>query len=139
MYFMRHLAIFIGDIIDKILQDQKTVEARFSISKIPPYGCVMKGDEIYLKQSGGLVIGKAIVDNVLYYENLDGEAIGKIRQEYNNDLCVDDGFWKAKSRSKYVTLIFLKNPERFLAPMRFSKHDRRPWVVLKNDRVFKRE
>ncbi len=135
---MRHLAIFIGDAIDKILRGEKTVEVRFSISKISPYEYVMKDDEIYLKQSGGLVIGKAKVDNVLYYENLDGETIGKIRREYANELCVDDGFWKLRSKSKYVTLIFLKNPERFLAPLRFSKHDRRPWVVLKDDKILKK-
>lgn len=127
---MRHLAIFVGDAIEKILRGEKSMEGRFSVDKVLPYGAVKKGDEIYLKESGGLVVGRIFVDNVLYYEGLDGEAIGKIRREYNNELCAGDGFWQAKSNSRYATLIFLTKPERFLAPLRIYKKDRRAWVVL---------
>ena len=126
----RHLAIFIGNSIEKILQGEKVVEARFSISKILPYESVMKDDEIYLKQSGGLVLGKVKVDNVLYYEGLDAESIGKLRREYQNDLLVDDKFWQEHANSKYATIVFLKDPEKFIAPLRIAKHDRRSWIVM---------
>lgn len=129
---MRHLAIFIGDAIEKILKGEKTVEGRFTLDKIPPYEKIQKGDEILLKRAGGNIIGKVIVDNVLFYEKLDGEAIGKLRKEYNDEMCVDDDFWKAKARARCATLIFLKKPQRFLAPLRSQKRDRRPWVVLDN-------
>ena len=127
----RHLAIFIGNIIEQILQGKKTVDVRFSVGKIPPYECVMKDDEIYLKKSGGMILGKVLVDNVLYYENINAEIVGKIKKEYQSDLEIDDKFWQSKSNSKYATIIFLKKPKRFLTPLKFSKHDRRPWVVLK--------
>jgi predicted transcriptional regulator len=126
----RHLAVFIGNAVEKILQGQKIVEARFSISKILPYESLMKDDEIFLKKSGGLVFGKVKVDNVLYYEGLDAEAIGKLRHEYQNDLLVGDKFWQEHANSKYATIIFLKNPERFLAPLKIAKRDRRSWMVL---------
>lgn len=129
----KHLAIFVGDYIDKILSGEKTVEGRFSIDRILPYGKVKKGDIIFLKQSGGLILGEVEVDNVLYYEGLNAEAIGKIRKEYNQELCALDGFWQSKANSHYVSLIFIKNPKRYLASIRSKKHDRRPWVVLKND------
>lgn len=127
---MKHLAVFIGDYIEKILRGEKTMEGRFSRGKIAPYITVRKGDEIFLKESGGLVVGRAFADNVLYYENLHPEAIGKIRKEYNQELCASDEFWQAKAQTKYATLIFLTKPERFLAPLRIYKRDRRPWVVL---------
>lgn len=127
---MKHLAIFIDDYIEKILSREKSMEGRFSISKVLPYGAVKKGDEIYLKESGGLVVGRAIADNVLYYENLNPEAIGKIRKEYNQELCANDKFWQGKAKAKYATLIFLTKPERFLTPLRIYKRDRRPWLIL---------
>lgn len=126
----KHLAIFVGDYIEKILRGEKTIEGRFSIDKIVPYEQIKKGDEIYLKHSGGLVVGRVTVDNVLFYEDLDGEVIGKLRKEYTADLQVDDEFWKRKANSRYATLIFLAQPERFIAPVRMKKSDRRPWVVL---------
>lgn len=126
----KHLAIFVGDYIEKIFSGEKTIEGRFSIDKILPYGSVRKGDIILLKQSGSLILGEVEADNVLYYEGLNPEAIGKIRREYNQELCTNDAFWQNKANSHYVSLIFIKNPKRYLAPLRLKKHDRRPWVVL---------
>jgi len=125
----KHLAVFIGDYIQKILSGEKIIEGRFSIDKILPYGAVKKGDIILLKQSGGMILGEVEVDNVLYYEGLDAEAIGKIRKEYNQELCAEDGFWQSKANSHYVSLIFIKNPKCYLMPVKVHKHDRRPWVV----------
>ena len=128
---MRHLAIFVGNAIERILSGRQTIEVRFTVDRILPYEKIKKGDEIYLKQSGGLVLGKVIVDNVLFYENLDGELIGKLRKEYNQDLCADDSFCQSKVNSRYATIIFLKNPQRFLTPLRIGKRDRRSWIILK--------
>ena len=129
----RHLAIFIGDYIEKIFRGEKTIEGRFSNNKILPYCAVKKGDEILLKQSGGMIVGRAMVDNALYYEGLDSEAIGKLRKEYSKELRVDDYFWQSKTSAKYASLFFLKNPERFLTPIKDKKKDRRAWVVLESD------
>lgn len=125
----RHYAIFIGDAIEKILSGTKSLEGRFTEDKIPPYGVIKKGDEIFLKQSGGLMMGKVAVDNVLFFDNLDGEKLGKLRKEYNQDLMVDENFWQQKGNARYASIIFLKNPRRFLTPLRLKKKDRRPWIL----------
>jgi predicted transcriptional regulator len=130
---MKHLAVFVGDAIEKILKNEKTVEARLSLDKIIPFSAIKKGDIIYLKQSGGGVYGQVEVDNVLFYENLNGTAIGKLRKEYSSDMKVTDEFWKSKADSRNATIIFLKNPVRFLAPLKNKKKDRRSWVILEND------
>jgi predicted transcriptional regulator len=128
---MRHLAIFNDSkTIEKILKEEKLMEGRFSREKDLPYGKIKKGDEIYLKESGGKILGSVEVDNVLFYDNLTPEIIGKLRKEYNNDLAVDDKFWEKYSKSKYATLIFLKNPKRFLSKVKFQKRDRRSWVIV---------
>ena len=129
---MKHLAIFIGDAIEKILKGEKIIEGRFTIDKIPPYLVVSKGDIIFLKQSGEKIIGQAEVENVLFYEGLTGESIGKLRKEYSKEMCVSDKFWQEKVNSKYASIIFLTNPTRFLAPIKNKKKDRRSWVLLGN-------
>ncbi|KKQ35404.1 MAG: hypothetical protein US51_C0006G0001, partial [Microgenomates group bacterium GW2011_GWA2_37_6] len=54
---MKHLAIFKGDGAEKILTGKKTIESRFSKNKIAPYGVVSAGDLVYMKLSGGAIIG----------------------------------------------------------------------------------
>lgn len=127
---MHHLAIFVGDAIDKIFSGEKSIESRFSETRQPPFGLVQRGDEILLKRSGGPIVGRVWVENVLYFDGLTGETIGKLRREYHEELAVGDDFWRSKAKSRYATLIFLTKPERFIAPVLFRKRDRRSWVVL---------
>ncbi|MCX6812095.1 MAG: hypothetical protein NTW79_00515 [Candidatus Berkelbacteria bacterium] len=126
----KHLAIFIGPAIEKILVGEKAVDGRFSRSRVLPFCAVAKNDIIYLKESAGDIVGQVVVDNVLYYENLNPKSIKILRREYGESLKTDDKFWQAKSKSRFATLVFLKKPERFLTPMKFKKKDRRPWLVI---------
>lgn len=127
----KHLAIYDSrELIDKVFRGEKTVEARFSKDRFPPYEKVKKGDIIFIKLSGGKVVGKVGVDNVLFYDNLDGEKIGRLRKEYGQEMGVGDDFWKRYAHAKFASIIFLKNPERYLIAMKHEKHDRRGWVVL---------
>lgn len=128
---MKHLAIFSEPkTIEKILQGNKTIEGRFSRKKNLPYAKIKKGDEIYLKESGGKILGKAMVDNVLFYDNLTPEILGKLRREYANELCMSDDFWEKHARSKYVTLIFIKKAEEFISSVKYRKRDRRSWLII---------
>jgi len=126
----KHLAIFVGNAIEDILSGKKTMEGRFSLHKIIPYEEVAKDDIILLKKSAGDIIGQAIVDNVLYYDNLKPQSVAVLRKEYSTELCVGEEFWQRKAKSNYATLIFLKKPKRFVIPLKFHKKDRRPWVII---------
>lgn len=91
---MNHLAIFSDrDTIEKIFCCRKTAESRFSQKKIAPYKKVMKDDVIYSKLSGGEILGKVIVDNVLYFDNLDKEKIKEICLNYQAELAMGKNFW----------------------------------------------
>jgi predicted transcriptional regulator len=129
----KHLAVFLRGFAKKILEEEKTVELRFSQNQILPYKAITKDDIIFLKNSGGKIIGKVTVDNVLYYQNLSKGQIFKIKQEYGQAACMDDNFWAKKINSRFVSIILLKNPVKFLAPLLFKKHDRRPWVILEDE------
>ncbi|MEI8061514.1 MAG: ASCH domain-containing protein [Candidatus Berkelbacteria bacterium] len=125
----KHIAIFVGSAIDDILVGKKTVESRFSQNRVLPYAQVAKDDIILLKKSGGDILGQAIVDNVLYYDNLNQKSIEVLKKEYFVAAAVGEKFWQSKKNSKFGTLIFLKKPKRFVFPLQFKKKDRRPWLI----------
>jgi len=127
-----HLAIFRQkQAIDLILHGDKTIELRFGRTRHLPYQSVKRGDIVFLKSAHGPIVGQAEVENVLYYDNLTPEMIANIRREYGKDAAVADDYWQKKSKSKYATLLFLRNAERFIAPLKSPKHDRRPWTEIK--------
>jgi len=125
----RHIAIFVGPAIEDIFSGKKTVECRFSKSRVLPYGQVAKDDIILLKKSGGDILGQFTVDNVLYYDNLSSKSVEVLKREYDKAIAVDEKFWQEKKNNKFGTLIFLKNPKRFVFPIKFKKKDRRPWLL----------
>ena len=129
----RHLAIFLKGVAEEILSGKKQVEIRLSQNRILPYGRIFKDDEILLKNAGGRIIGKAKVDNCLYYEGLTPELVKDIRQKYHSTAGMAESFWLKKTKARFATIIFLKNPQKFLAPIHYQKHDRRPWVVIKEN------
>lgn len=127
---MQHLAVFTKGVIDQILARQKTIESRFSKFQFAPYKRVKRGDEIFMKESGGKVRGKFIAANVLFFSSLNPEKVGDIRREYEEELKADKSFWQSKKDAKYATLIFVSDPESLANPILLEKHDKRAWVVL---------
>src|SRR3990167_10515167 len=110
----RHLAIFLKGVADKIISGEKQVEIRLSQKRISPYGQVAKDDEILLKNTGGKIIGKVQVDNCLYYEELTPELVAEIKQKYHSATRMEESFWQNKNQARFATIIFLKNPQKFL-------------------------
>lgn len=129
----RHLAIFLKGVAEEVLSGQKTVEVRLSQNRIAPYLEVQKGDIIFLKNSGSKIIGQAVVDNCLYYEISHPEVIDKLAKNFGKEAAMDENFWKSHHQARFATVIFLKNPTKFLMPVAFQKNDRRPWVVLEGE------
>lgn len=127
----KHLAIYDSrELINKVFQGVKTIDGRFSTERTVPYEKIKKGDLILLKLSGGKILGEVRVANVLFYDHLEGERIGRLRKEYGKELAVDNDFWQRYRKAKYASIIFLTNPERYLIALKYPKHDRRGWVVL---------
>lgn len=127
----KHLAIFKGTAAQDILSGKKTVEARFSKSKIAPYGVISAGDLVYIKPTGGEPIGQFKVKKVIFYDGMEESDLGQIKKIFGDEIVQDNVFWQAKKGSKYGTLIFIGECDPFLtSPIRIKKRDQRGWVVL---------
>lgn len=58
---MQHIAILRQPFFNMVLSGEKTIESRWSIHKVAPYGKVGVGDEILLKETGKDVTATAKV------------------------------------------------------------------------------
>lgn len=128
-----HIAILYKYYLDLILEGKKTIEARFSKVKSPPFGKVSEGDKILLKETGGPIRGEAKVRRVEYFSNLTPQNILEIVSLYKNELMVKEDFLELKLKSRYLTLIFLEDIKK-TKEYRIDKKDRRGWVVLSDNR-----
>jgi predicted transcriptional regulator len=127
----KHLAIFSGGLAEAVLNGRKTVDFRFSKAKIAPYLKLQKGDIVLIKNVSEPVIGQVEVDNVLYFDNLSGGQLRKIKSEYLEDSAIDQAsFDNYRAGSKYFSIIFFKHPRRFICPLKTDKKGRSGWRVL---------
>jgi len=129
----RHIVVFRRGAIEKILSGRKKIESRFSKVKMVPYMQVKRGDILILKESGKKAKGTVEVSNVLFFAEMTPKKINKIKIKYNSKILADREYWEIKKEAKFGTLIFLRNPKRYLAPIRIEKKDRCGWRVIKEN------
>ena len=116
---IRHLAIFKAEGAREILSGERIIESRFSKSKIAPFGAVSVGDIVYIKVSGGDIIGQFKVKRVIFFDGIDKE---EIKNNYKEEV---------KENCRYATLIFIGDSTTFItSPIKIKKKDQRGWVVL---------
>lgn len=124
-----HLAIFIEPYLQYVLEGRKTVESRFSTYRTAPYGNVSREDVLLLKASGGPIVGICQVADVWFYL-LDPTSWQAIRADFAQALCAQDPeFWSKREDARFATLMRIHHV-RAIAPIRYTKRDRRGWVVL---------
>lgn len=133
---MRHLAIVNKKFADAILNGRKSIETRFSKHNIPPFGRVSVGDIVYLKISGGEIVGQYRVKKVFYYQGITPTDFDKIFVEFgkfilSGDKSQDQQYMEEKRGSMFGTLIFIGESERFItSPIKVKKGDQRGWMIL---------
>lgn len=127
----KHLAIFKGEVGEKILLGKKTIESRFSRVKNPPFGLISQGDLVYIKPSGKEIIGQFRVKKVIFFDGLDAFDVSQIREQYDKELAEDQDYWDKVKASRYGSLIFIGDCTRFItSPIKIKKTDLRGWVVI---------
>ena len=124
-----HLAVFHQPYLDMLLGGEKTADARLSKIRIAPFEKVEVGDTVLLKMSSGPVLGRAIVDEVHFFQDLAPETIDDIRSRYNSQLCFTDDFWEQYRDARYGTLIMFREVER-AQPIYVWSKGRSGWQVL---------
>jgi hypothetical protein len=127
-----HLAIFTEPYLTLLLEGKKTIESRFSIKNLSPFGKVSSGDIILVKRGGGLILAAFVVENVLYYNRLNSPKLQEIEKKFGRLICtyVDQDFWKSRLQVKYGTLINVGKLMHF-TPFESNKADRTAWATLR--------
>ena len=131
-----HLGVFTPGWIELILDELKTIESRFTKTRCAPFNKVRKGDVVYMKESGGHILGLATVAKVETFEDLTLEKKQQLFKKhhkaifYNIWVQSSDDLPEKWRTAKHATLIHLTDPVPFQPPVAFKKDDRRAWVVL---------
>lgn len=122
--------------IEAILSGRKTIETRFSLHQIAPFGVISVGDIVYLKPPGEEIIGQFRVRKVFSIAGLVSEDMKKIFKDYGKQISMgdkveDERYQQSKLSCKFGTLIFIGESERFIvSPLKVNKSDQRGWVVI---------
>ena len=130
-----HLVILKKAYLDAILEGRKKIESRFTRTRHHGFGRVLPNDKLFLKLSSGPVCATATVAAVKNFENLTPERITQLKQQYNHDICADDGYWRSKMNCGFGFLVWLQGVKP-IEPMRICKRDWRAWVVLSEKEDF---
>ena len=119
---MDHIAILKDGPLDSILSGKKTIESRWSVNKIAPFGKVHQGDTIFLQRSGGSVEAKASVSKVLEFSPLTKKIVDDVVREYGSAIGIDETSVKLwwNPTKNYCTLIFFDEIKK-TTPFRVNK------------------
>lgn len=124
-----HLAILKPRYVRYLLAGKKTIECRFSRTRRPPFRRVRPGDTLWIKLSGGLVVAKATVHQVVYFHPLTTDTFRKLHRQYGRRIQADKHFYADHRNASFASVISLQRISA-LKPFRILKRDRRAWVVL---------
>lgn len=133
---VKHLAIFDKKTLEALLSGQKKIETRFSKQKIAPYQQISAGDLVYVKAPGDDISGQFRVKKVIFFDNLEQDDLDLIFKTWGdlislNDLLTDKKYQSEKQGSRFGTLIFVGDSERFItSPIKIKKKDKRGWMVI---------
>lgn len=130
---MDHIAILRKSNIKKgdnllkaILDGKKTIESRWYVHKIAPWNNIKIGETIFFKESGCPVTAKALISDVIQYDNLTPTIIEEIIVKYGKLISPGTNlesflFWgKKQVKKKYCILVFLKDIEK-IEPFNINK------------------
>ncbi|WKZ23849.1 MAG: ASCH domain-containing protein [Candidatus Dojkabacteria bacterium] len=114
---MHHLAILNPKrkLLDKILSGEKTIESRWYVHKIAPWGKITAGDVVYFKDAGKHVTVHATVHKVIQKKlQTPADALPFLKQFAKQIQLSEDALanleWLHKKR--YMILIFLSKPQK---------------------------
>lgn len=127
-----HLAIFTEPFLSLLLKGEKSIESRFSINKVPPFEKVSEGDIVFVKKSGGEVIGYFIAGKASYYSAPNEAKLEHIKKNFSKAIgthCVN-GFWESRHHAKHISLIEVKFITK-LKPLKIDKRDRTAWSIVR--------
>ena len=135
---MIHIAILRKPYLNLILAGDKTVECRLTQQARAPFESIETGDRIYFKLSAGPYAATAVADYVLFEDELTPKRVQQIKRDYNDLICGDSYFWRAKHNSNYCTLIWLREVEAVNTGPLIAPLQGLAWKVLDEEPAWRR-
>lgn len=125
-----HLAICKEPYIQYMISGLKTIESRITKNKTIPFGKVKKDDVVILKRSSGPVLAIFTVKDVISLDNQTFN-LDSIRENYQDQLCIQDDWWEVKKDAQYASLICIEEIVP-LTPIIFSlEKNRQAWIIIR--------
>lgn len=129
-------------LIPLVVSGKKSIESRWYVKKIAPWGMIKAGDTVFFKDSGELVTAKAKVVKVRQFHFRDISETAHIIEKYGKRIClVDSDFRNWKRTPKYCILLFLKKAKWIKIPFNVDKRgfgSGAAWLTIKNIRKIKK-
>lgn len=125
-----HLAILHEPYLSRILRGEKTIESRWLKRRVAPYGRVVAGDMIYLKQASGPIVATAHAAHVWQFDDLTPERADQLLVQFGDRLCLEYDFADHARGQCYAVLIALKDVRELLPSLSFRQRGRSGWIVL---------
>lgn len=121
---MHHVAIMKKSwrLIPKILSGAKTIESRWYQIRRMPWDNIAKGDTVFFKNAGEMIVTQASVSRVVQYSIRDAADAQNIVEKYGKKICIvnpDPGMWG--KMPKYCILVFLKDARLVDKPFHIDK------------------
>ncbi len=131
-------------LIDAIIEGKKTIETRWYKNRTIPWGRIHQGDEIYFKESGGLVRAQAKIARVEYYAQLNADsALNLFDEKWKNIAVTEDIARIVREKAKnatYAIFIYLEDA-REIEPFDIDKNGfgaQSAWLVCNSIADIKR-
>lgn len=129
-----HVAILQKPYLDLVLFGTKTIEARLSKVRVPPFDRVRASDIVAFKQSSGPFRAVASIRHVESFELRTSDDVARLRDEHNEHIFGADEFWASKQDARYATLMWLDRvvPTDHGPEFVRTRGSRQAWFVLKD-------
>jgi hypothetical protein len=126
-----HVAILLRRYLEAILRGEKTIEARLARTRQAPFNRVRTGDRLWLKESSGPFRASAIVERVVFHDDLTPARLRMIRARHGSAIGGAPEFWIQKRAARCATLLWLADVREVSEGPRY-RHipGGRAWYVL---------
>jgi len=109
------------------------MDIKLATRRIAPYKRLKVGDHVYIKESGGPVMGRVTVTECDDYEFRDSYDLRNLLVDVWEPIGLDSKehairMWQKKSHMKYATVFWFDDAVKLENPIKIIKHDRRVWI-----------
>jgi hypothetical protein len=102
-----HIALMKPAYLRSVLAGTKCVECRLSLTKRVPLCTRAAWDTLFLVATGGGQACTATCSRVMTFEHLSPSGVARLAKLYNQAIRAPREFWRAKSRARFATLVWL--------------------------------